>query len=205
MNHTWGRSQPLLWQTEKPNTQLETMWRRVTLTCSHFKGTYKRQGTGLGVLPCVAAAAPSRHPQHELLAGRLQRPAPGLGSGTMSSGGTWRYGVWVTRGSRVWQGSFQAEGLQPMRRSGGVSGRSGESCLPPCFSPSIMKGVKMAAADTGPLLQLPWALLHRSSHAQGHPPPYSDALQGPGSQDLQPLRQKFNISKFFLRGFWHFG
>lgn len=52
-------------------------------------------------------------------------------------------------GGRVWPGRFQAEGLRPIRRWGGVSGRWGESCLPLGFSPSIMTGAEMAATDTG--------------------------------------------------------
>lgn len=86
---------------------------------------------------------------------------------------------------RVWQGSFQAEGLRPMRCSGGVSGSSGESCLPPGFSPPITKGAEMAVTDTG--VCPPLAGCHGLSSPQRSPITLrGHAIEAQATEDLQP-------------------
>lgn len=79
------------------------------------------------------------------------------------------------------------------------SGRSGESCVPPSFSPSIMKGAEMAAADTAvaPVSHPPAALCSALQQ--------QSCTEAQATGDLQPLEQRPNISKTFLRVFWHFG
>lgn len=56
-----------------------------------------------------------------------------------------------------WQGTLRAGGL----RAGRGSGRGGESRFPHSFSPSIMEGAEMAAADSAVCVLSPCPRLHR--------------------------------------------
>lgn len=103
---------------------------------------------GFCPVPALTAQAASREMAASCPGSGLRGPPAGDPHGSVGCG-VWVTGSGAGRGvPAVWQSTFQAEGLRPTGSRGGASGRWGESCFPPSFSPSIMKGVEMAATDT---------------------------------------------------------